>query len=178
VLHGWRVGRPPVNALMGVNIQLRTLAVLALALHAQVAAAQRSSGPDPLRGLRSVAVSVQGNAKALDSAGVRVKIELQLRQAGIRVSDSASVVLTFRYNLQSFGDGSVNYIVSSEFLVTEWVTQARRPSGAAVWAVTWGGPESFTYATLLNWESQLQKVAQDGLQDFLNDYLAANPPRR
>jgi hypothetical protein len=165
----------------GVVVLARTVAVLALVLCPRLVVAQ-SSDARALRGLRSVEVTVsvrsspETDAVALDTASVRTQVELELRGAGVLVSPSALAKLFV----------SVTFLTGSEDLVLphayklelyEWVAVRHRPTAGRVWAVTWQlGGVGVTTRSLAT--GHISESVRQMTERFLNDYLAANPPRR
>jgi hypothetical protein len=160
---------------------LRTLAVLALVLHAQSAVGQ---APDEskvvLHGLRSVRFALEDVARAgeagLDTAGLRVQCERELRPTGILLSDTAHALLSLNVHLLPLPGGSV-YTYSYELFLEEPATTLRKPSTLVSGTITWheGGIAFITRDAL---DADVRGSAHDLLQVFVNDYLAANPPRR
>jgi hypothetical protein len=160
----------------------RTLAVLALALYAHVAVAQHpATETRTLQGLRSVSVGFvinvpEGSAVSIDTVDLRLHLELELRRTGIIVSDTARVMLVCEATLLRTPD-SLTYAFSYSLRLVEWVTLERRPKAGHVAAVTWerGGVGFADNGSL---PKGLSDDLLQLLPKFLNDYLAANPPRR
>jgi hypothetical protein len=160
---------------------LRTLAVLALVLRGQTAVAQsRLLGPESLRGLTSLKLVVEGipqaGAAGLDTASLRIQVEVELRRVGIVVADTALPFLCLNVNLIPTPDG---YAYAYSYLLTlnDVVTLQRLPRGPHPIAVTWydGGTG---YAGREVVSTEVPRATRNLVQSFLNDYLAANPPRR
>ena len=160
---------------------LRTLAVLALVLHAQTAVAQsRGLGSESLRGLTSVKLVVEdvgpAGAAVVDTTSLRIQVEYELRQAGIVVSDTALPLLYLNINLIPTPDGYA-YAYSYLLTLSDLVTLQRLPRGAHPVAVTWY--EAGTgYAGREVVSAEVPRATRSLVQSFLNDYLAANPPLR
>ena len=156
---------------------LRTLAVLALVLHTHNAVAQ--STLEPLRALKSVCVVVTVNAAAesagIDTSSIRVQIELELRRVGIIVTDTSSAILGVEFTALEAGTGgyTFSYMMGLYQTVILAQSQTPRPFGAFTWVNY--GPATASRPKIIQ---MVEDVARRMTQAFLNDYLAANPPRR
>jgi len=156
----------------------RTLAVLALVLYAQVGAAQTLNSAMPsLQGLRSLGVGIlidHGEAAVpyIDTAGLRVKVELDLRRAGVLVTTPAPALLVVHITVLTLDNG---HAYSYDLRLLEPATLMRSPAAGASWVSTWeqGGVGTSPPSGL---SELVAKGVQELVESFLNDYLAANPP--
>jgi hypothetical protein len=162
-------------------MQLRTVAVLALALVPHLLLAQDSSHIRALRGLRAVKVDmvVGGDASAVgeaDSAGLRVKVELELRRSGILVSDTAALSFSLVVNAGSVPSTS-NYVYGVRAELREVVRSVARPEVGLLYGSVW----IYSVQGICprgDFAETAQYAAVRVLHQFQNDYLAANPPGR
>ena len=163
-------------------MQLRTVAGLALVLYAHVGAAQTPDRSKALEGLRSVTVQVlffntqPGGAVQLDTVGLRVQTELELKRAGISVEQSAAATLSIAVLVVGEDNGLV---VASRYdvMLQERVSLAQRPATGLVLATTWQQGGAYL-SDPSDAADGIAELVHQQLAAFLNDYLTANPPRR
>jgi len=157
---------------------LRTVAVLAVVLHAHNVVAQNAL--EPLRGLDSLKVVVVGvDADAvragIDSSSVRVQAELELRRIGITVSDAAASSLVVQFAVLDLGNSHYAYSYGMQLFQT--VKLAAHETARYWVAVTWE-KSGVAVAGQSRMSESLQQSVGGMTREFLNDYLATNPPRR
>lgn len=157
------------------------LAIVGLALAAHTAIAQTpDEGRRVLQGLRAVKVIVEtiqeANAAGIDTVGLRVEVELELRRVGIMVIDTAAPYVYLNINLIPTTNG-VTWAYSYALELNERIVLVRRPATPSVWAATWHkGGVGFAGSNRI--VGAIQDVVHSLVMQLVNDYLAANPPSR
>jgi hypothetical protein len=164
-----------------VSMLARTVAVLALTLLPHLLLAQTSSRVRALQGLRAVRLEmvVGGDASAVgaaDSAGLRVKVEHELRRYGILVSDTASLSFNLVVNAGAVPSTSA-YVYDVRAELSELVRPVARPEVGPLYGSVW---IYSVEGVCPRWDlaETVQYAAVRVLHRFQNDYLAANLPRR
>ena len=125
---------------------------------------QAQSYAPQLSGLRRVSMAVQVVGLAIDSARAQTRVELRLRELGLRVvpTDSAQAHLAFLVILAGGGTGYV------EAALYEPARLTRQP-GVVTPVVSWSDSDFI-------FRREESDGALDALLDkFLNAWLAANP---
>jgi len=127
-----------------------------------------------LKGLGAVTVQVQIIPKYDDLVGlirqesIQTQAELELRKAGIKVVEKAPALFYVAIGL--LGD-SKTVIVKLDFQLKQWVYLSQRN---VINAITWS--RSYVgHGGKSQVKEQTSRVVGEFLDEFLNDYLKANP---
>ena len=139
-----------------------------------------------LAGLTGVGVVVEAmdpdaEKDGLTTSTLRTEVELKLRQAAIRVLTEAeravapgSPFLYLRVATMK-SDGVGLYAVDIDLELTQEVRLTRNPAIISL-ATTWSAPGWVVIIGSRNL-SKVRETVRDVVDQFLNDYLAANPKR-
>ena len=162
-----------------------TLIVVALSAGPFPVHAQRSEAllRATLLDLDSVKVVIQGLTTDAGAAGIsertlRTKVELALRQAGIRVvkdSQRDYFFLDVAIMDVKVGERIVGYAYNVHYSLSRstYILDGSLPS-AALFAVVWNS-DQLAMTSMTGVSSTIYETVQDQLEEFLNDYLTANP---
>ena len=166
---------------MGPKLFYRPLSLLILfpCLFSIEVVAQRERERESLIGLEGIYVLAEDLTSDASRGGLsRNRIEdyaeLRLRRNGIRVTSSRvpflAVVVTLREARMAGGD-LVGYVGGVDISVTQRVFLARNRND--VYAKTWSSFELFACSKEDLWR-YVQEILDDIIDEFSNDYLAAN----
>ena len=137
----------------------------------------------PLIGLKGVAVTIEDlrdNAikDGLDTAQIKIDVELRLRKSGIPVfdqstnaGDDSGAFLYVNINPVKLSDGSYSYSIMVE--LREFV-RLTRPIPKISTATTWDKGTT-GYVNGDNMPAAIRQYLNDNIDGFTNDYLAQNP---
>jgi hypothetical protein len=165
------------------------LALSALGVHPRAARGQDFNEVGSLRGLTFLAVTVTqtGDRSAplrplLTPDRIKTVIELELRRNGIRVAEKPLVGTDLQLPNQAYADllldlssipaGASGIAASLSLELRQWVTIR----GQRVEAATWGR-RNIVQGTASSIAEQVTAAVREFVEDFLNDYLKANPKR-
>lgn len=134
-----------------------------------------------LAGLRDVQVVVEETPPELGSLGVtrealKTQVELRLRTLGINVMDaSGPAFLHLAVALLVSGNGVASYSLSCGYV--QGVRMDRDPS-IRTFAATWWVPVSVVTVSTASLANAVSRDVTQAVDQFANDFRAANPPRR
>ncbi|MCK4418048.1 MAG: hypothetical protein KAV99_07765 [Candidatus Latescibacteria bacterium] len=138
-----------------------------------------------MRGLEGVGVVVENLNPEAEQDGLyrnrlQTYIELRLRKAGIRVLTKeeqsnlpSSPYLYINVNAMKTTELGA-YVFSTTVSLSEWVRLVRKPF-LLVSATTWRTPEGVGIVKAFRLEEFVFKQVGAMVDEFINDYLAANP---
>ena len=154
--------------------------VLFLALTwASLYSVQRASADElkpSLKGLRAVALKISISNSLVNGGApgsrLRTQMELRLRNAGLQVDNTLSQPVLYMdiTGFQVNGTNNFAYYVSLQ--LQETVKVAR--NGEDVIATVWG-PNMYVLHSLTYFESELYNNAIERTDEFINNWLQANP---
>ena len=149
--------------------------LLALGLFGSSASAQ-DQPKSWLKGMTAAKVKIS-MSQALVDAGVqgarlRTQIELRLRNAGLRVDPSLTQPVLYVEITAVRGPGTNAFASYVNVQVSEDVKVAR--NGQDVFTIIWG-PNLHVLYTVRDLENELFVTTTNKIDEFLNDWLGANP---
>lgn len=165
----------------------RMLVGLLIAFHIPQATAFCQSGrPEVLRGIKSLlldyGIFTTIGLRSLDSVAIRTKMELDLRRAGISVTafsetvTSATLLSTpmLQYKITGVST-SAGVAFTTTLSMTEASTLHRLPFLAFV--ASWEARPLIVWSPGPDWDAEVMRTLQQQMDEFVNAYLTANPPR-
>jgi hypothetical protein len=171
----------------GISMVRVLLAMLIAASPLAPSAQESADSRESLRGVSNVLVVVDinsGGANVLSESTLRTQVELALRRSGIGIADRDSVSRSTAVLAASFtalrlkNQGGVNtgYAVSYSLEVRQPVSLVRKPNTVLIVA-TWSGSGILAGSDDTT-ASHVRKTLDDLLDQFCNDYLSVNAPRK
>jgi hypothetical protein len=133
---------------------------------------------DSLRGIKALGVAVENTSQSgfdLTETTIKTKVELQLRKAGITVNEAMlggflHVVVT------PLKVREIGWAVAMTLEFEQWATLERFPSQKLP-MTTWKTGGLFFYGGPTR-AAEVQQDLLDFVDQFINDFLAANPKTR
>ena len=131
------------------------------------------SNPENLKGIKSIGLVIEGLPPEATNFGLLKKtlqtdVELKLRLLGIYDNSSLGYLYL---NVNLLAD---THSVSGNVSVTVRQFAMLETSAQIAMVTIWGVAEVFT-AKKSSAESMIRKIVKDSVDEFLNDYLEANP---
>ncbi len=157
----------------------KTLLLLFAVSWATLVSVQRSSADElkpSLKGLQAVKLNITiSNALVQGGAPgqrLRTQMELRLRNAGLQVDSSPGKAVLYLEitGFQVSGTNNFTYYVSLQLFETVKVARNGEDVVATVW-----GPDMYVLYSLNQFESELFNNAIERTDEFINNWLQANP---